>query len=201
MCAHQPHVSKFCLPPCPDTHTHTHIQLLCHPEENRWGDQAHRPGANSGLHGLRVTLTGQDAGPAPRSEIPPTEGRGPRRQRRCPFLLGSPTGQPQGRKPAPPSVEDGGLCNDRCALLLKGRDAPLGSQDRPGCRRPSVPGSHLLSKQNVGLQLIPAGRILSFVQKEVDMASGGCWGTRGALGSLIRKWLTKPSSAISRAQP
>lgn len=43
-----------------------------------------------------------------------------------------------------------------------------------------TPGSHLLSKQNVDLQLIPAGRILSSVQEEIDMDSGGCWGTRGA---------------------
>ena len=42
-------------------------------------------------------------------------------------------------------------------------------------------GSHLPSKQNVDLQLIAAGRILSSVQEEVDMGSGGCWGTRGAL--------------------
>ena len=68
-------------------------------------------------------------------------------------------------------------CNDRCALLLKGRGAPLGSRNRPGCRRPSDPRLRLLSKQNVDLQLIPAGRILSSVQEEVDMVQEAAAGT------------------------
>ena len=197
-----PSASRVQVLSAPPPTTHTHPTAVSPRGKQMEGSGTHRPGANSGLHGLEMTLTGQDAGPAPRSETPPAEGRGPKRQRRCHFPLGSPTGQPQGGKPAPPSVEDGGLCSDHCALLLKGRDAPLGSWDHPGCRCPSDPRFPSAIKAECRPSADCCRQDSQFCPR------GSRYGFRRLLGDpwsfgpfLLRKWLTMPSSAITRAQP
>lgn len=70
---------------CPSSvHHHRpppHVQLLCHPEENRWrGTGTHRPGANSGLHGHEMTSARTGCSPRLQAGDSAHRGRGPRSQ-------------------------------------------------------------------------------------------------------------------------
>ena len=206
MCAHQPHVSKFCLP---HPRTHIHTSSCCVTQRKTDGGVRHtQTWGQFRAPRTRDDLDRTGRRPCPRSETPPTEGRGPRRQHRCSFPLGSPTGQPQGGKPAPPSVEDGGLCSDRCALLLKGRDAPPGSWDRPGCRCPSDPGSRRQDSQfcprrsRYGFRRL-LGDPWSFgesTKKMVDKAIK-CHHPCPALGGFQRPGKEKASSSATPRRP
>lgn len=161
---------------------HTHIQLPCHPEENRWrGTGTHRPGANSGLRGHEMTSA--RTGRRPRPQVGDSAHRGAWPQEAAQMPIPARISHRTASRGAnglllPWKTEDCAmtavLCSSKGGGHLWAPGIALGADAH------RTPGSHLLSKQNVDLQLILAGRILSSVQEEIDMDSGGCWGTRGA---------------------
>lgn len=171
--------SSVCLTP---RHIYTHPAAVSPRGKQMEESGTHRPGANSGLHGLEMTLIGQDAGP-----VRPQRGVAPGGSTDAPSHSGlrQDSLKVANRLLLPWKMEDCAVTAVLCSLK--------------GGMHLRAPGIALGADAH--RTWAPAGRILSSVQEEVDMGSGGCWGTRGALGSLLRKWLTKPSSAITHAQP